>query len=163
MRMLTLLALFGALAFVNVRGVRAGTRVIETMTVAKLAPLLVLVMAGAFFIDGRALAWPGWPGNDAAGRSILLLIFAYSGVEVAIAPSGEVRGPAHTIPRAVFLARRAGIDAVGLAADIHPARVRAGDHMREAVATLLAVVDSYVLRRQPRDLEPPRPPTGPAR
>jgi amino acid transporter len=104
MRMLTLVALFGALATVNVRGVRAGTRVIETMTVAKLAPLLILVVAGAFFIDGSALAWPGWPGNDAVGRSILLLIFAYSGVEVAIAPSGEVRGPARTVPRAVFLA-----------------------------------------------------------
>ena len=103
-RVLALLVIFGALATVNVRGVRAGTRVIETMTAAKLAPLLILVVAGAFFVNPSALAWPGWPGNEAVGRSILLLIFAYSGVEVAIAPSGEVRRPAYTIPRAVFLA-----------------------------------------------------------
>ena len=34
----------------------------------------------------------------------LVLIFAYAGVEVALAPSGEVRNPAHTVPRAIFLA-----------------------------------------------------------
>lgn len=71
---------------------------------AALAPLLILVVAGVFFIDSSALSWPGWPGSEAVGRSILLLIFAYSGVEVAIAPSGEVRRPSYTIPRAVFLA-----------------------------------------------------------
>ena len=40
------------------------------------------------------------------GRSVLLLIFAYAGVEVALAPSGEVRNPSRTVPRAVFFALR---------------------------------------------------------
>jgi SanA protein len=61
------------------------------------------------------------------------------------------------LPRAVFLARRAGIEAVGVVADRRPGNVRGADHVREAVATLLAVVDSYVLRRQPRVLGPPQP------
>ena len=96
--------ILAALAAVNVRGVRLGTRLVESITVAKLLPLLVFVCVGVFFVDPAAIAWPGFPSADAIGRSVLLLIFAYSGVEVALAPSGEVRDPAHTVPRAVFLA-----------------------------------------------------------
>lgn len=103
-RMLAVLAIFGTLAAVNARGVRSGARLIETLTAIKLLPLLVFVGVGAFFVMPDALAWPGWPAGDALGRSVLLLIFAYAGVEVAIAPSGEVRHPAGTVPRAVFLA-----------------------------------------------------------
>jgi amino acid transporter len=103
-RTLVLAAVFVALAAVNARGVRSGARVIETVTVLKLLPLLVFVAVGAFFVNPAALAWPGWPGAEAVGRSVLLLIFAYSGVEIAVAPSGEISHPAGTLPRAVFLA-----------------------------------------------------------
>jgi len=103
-RVVTLAAIFGMLAALNARGVRQGARVIETMTVVKMLPLLTFVGAGAFFIDARALAWPGLPAADVVGRSALLLIFAFSGVEVAIAPSGEIRNPACTVPRALFTA-----------------------------------------------------------
>jgi basic amino acid/polyamine antiporter, APA family len=103
-RMLTLAAMFGALAALNARGVRSGTRLIETMTVVKMLPLLIFVGVGMFFVDSRALAWPGLPAADVVGRSALLLIFAFSGVEVAIAPSGEIRNPAYAVPRAVFTA-----------------------------------------------------------
>lgn len=103
-RVATLAAVFATLAALNARGVRSGTRVIELITVVKIAPLLVFVAVGAFFIDPRALAWPGWPSASVMGRSALLLIFAFSGVEVAIAPSGEIRNPAYTVPRAVFIA-----------------------------------------------------------
>jgi amino acid transporter len=103
-RAAALASLFATLAAVNARGVRAGTRVIETVTALKLVPLLLFVAVGLFHVDPAALHWPGLPGAEAVGRSVLLLIFAYSGVEVAIAPSGEIRNPARTIPRAVFLA-----------------------------------------------------------
>jgi basic amino acid/polyamine antiporter, APA family len=103
-RLLTLAAMFGALAALNARGVRSGTRLIETMTVVKMLPLLIFVGVGMFFVDAGALAWPGLPAADVVGRSALLLIFAFSGVEVAVAPSGEIRNPAYTVPRAVFTA-----------------------------------------------------------
>lgn len=54
------------------------------------------------------------------------------------------------LPRAIFLARRAGIDAVGLAPDTATPDRSLGDLVREAGATLVAVLDSYVLGRQPR-------------
>lgn len=103
-RVATLAAIFGILAALNARGVRHGARVIETMTVVKMLPLLAFVGVGAFFIDARALEWPGFPAVDVVGRSALLLIFAFSGVEVAIAPSGEIKNPARTVPRALFTA-----------------------------------------------------------
>src|SRR5207249_2453513 len=73
-----------ALAALNIRGVRLGTRLIETVTLTKLAPLLVFVAVGVFFIDPAAIALPGSLDVRAMGRGVLLLIFAYSGVEVAI-------------------------------------------------------------------------------
>lgn len=103
-RVAALAAILSLLAHQNARGVRLGTRLIEAVTVAKLAPLVIFVGVGAFFIDPAALAWPGWPARDAVGRTVLLLIFAYSGVEVALAPSGEVVRPERTVPRAVFAA-----------------------------------------------------------
>lgn len=103
-RVATLAAIFGMLAALNARGVRQGARVIETMTVVKMLPLLMFVGVGAFFIDARAIAWPGLPAVDVVGRSALLLIFAFSGVEVAIAPSGEIKNPSRTVPRALFTA-----------------------------------------------------------
>jgi len=99
-----ILAVFATLAFVNVRGVRAGISLVQAMTAAKLLPLALLIAAGAFAISPANLAWPGVPSGDALGGTVLLLIFAFVGVEVALAPSGEVRDPARTVPRAVFLA-----------------------------------------------------------
>lgn len=55
------------------------------------------------------------------------------------------------LPRAVFLARRAGIEAVGWTPAPDAARVPFAVTVRESLATLIAVVDSFVLRRQPRE------------
>lgn len=97
-------ATLALLAFVNVRGVKPGARLIEGVTIAKLLPLAVLIGAGVFAIDFQNLAWPGWPGGDALGSTVLLLIFAFAGIEVALVPSGEVREPARTVPLAIALA-----------------------------------------------------------
>ena len=92
------------LVAINTRGVRIGTRAVETMTLVKLAPLIIFIVAGIFFLRPEALAWPGWPQGDALGRSVLQLLFAFVGVEVALVPSGEVKTPARTVPRAIFIA-----------------------------------------------------------
>jgi amino acid transporter len=96
--------LFAALAAVNVRGVRTGARLVEIVTTAKLLPLAVLVLAGVWFIDASYLRWPQLPSVSAVGGTAIVLIFAFVGLEVALVPSGEVRDPARTVPRAVFSA-----------------------------------------------------------
>ena len=99
-----LASLFGALAFVNVRGVRSGSRVVQVVTVAKLLPLAILVVSGIWSIDPHALRWPGPPSLGALGRTSIILIFAFAGVEIAVAPAGEIRDPTRTVPRAIFTA-----------------------------------------------------------
>jgi len=99
-----ILATVGLLAFVNTRGVAIGARVIEGAVVAKLLPLAVFLAVGVFFVQPSALAWPGWPEGGPLGEAVLLLIFAFVGIEVALVPSGEVRDPRRTVPRAIYLA-----------------------------------------------------------
>jgi APA family basic amino acid/polyamine antiporter len=91
------------LVLINIRGVAIGARAVEAVTLIKLAPILIFVVAGIFFIRADMLTWPGWPHGDALGRSVLQLLFAFVGVEVALVPSGEVKNPARTVPRAIFI------------------------------------------------------------
>jgi SanA protein len=59
--------------------------------------------------------------------------------------------------RSLFLARHAGLDAVGAVADRRRYRGRARFAIREVGARAMAVVDAWVLRRGPRFLGPPIP------
>lgn len=103
-RAVVIFATAGLLAFVNVRGVKPGARLVEGITIAKLLPLALLIGVGAFSLHPANLAWPGWPSSDALGGSVLLLIFAFAGIEVALVPSGELRDPTRTVPRGIALA-----------------------------------------------------------
>src|ERR1700730_16051371 len=96
--------IYGTLVFINVRGVREGAGAVTVVTIAKLLPILLFVCVGIFFIQPAAIAWPGWPGSKPLGDSVILLIFAFVGIEVGLIPSGEVKNPARTVPRAAYLA-----------------------------------------------------------
>ena len=97
--------IFLAVAWINVRGVRQGTRLNVVLTVAKLAPLLLLLIGGLFAVRADNLRWTqGAPSAGDLSRASVILIFAFAGVESALVPSGEIRDSARTVPRAVFLA-----------------------------------------------------------
>lgn len=96
--------MFGILAAVNIRGVKIGSGVVQTVTLAKLTPLLILAVVGLFAIDAKNLTWPGMPSSSETARTAVILIFAFTGVESALTPSGEVKDPARTVPRSVFIA-----------------------------------------------------------
>ena len=103
MRIMVMLAVYGSLVLINIRGVRhAGA--ITVITVAKLLPLLLFICVGIFFIHTPNLAWSGWPSSKSLGDAVILLIFAFVGIEVALIPSGEVKNPARTVPRSAYLA-----------------------------------------------------------
>lgn len=104
-RVTILVGTFAFLAGVNVLGARQGNRLIAVVSVAKLLPLLVLLVAGLPQVEPSRLAWTSGPPAIAdLSRASVVLFFAYSGIESALVPSGEVRDPARTVPRAVFLA-----------------------------------------------------------
>ena len=102
-RAVLLIALYTVLAIVNVRGVRKGARLMELLTVSKLIPLVLLVVAGLFVLNPSYLKWTGVPPLEDIGRASLVLMFAFTGVEGPLTSSGEVRDPGRTVPRAVLL------------------------------------------------------------
>jgi amino acid transporter len=97
-----ILLVYAVLATINVRGVKMGSAVVQTVTAAKLMPLLILIGVGLFAINARNLAWTGTPPARDIARTAVLLTFAFIGIESALTPSGEVREPARTVPRALF-------------------------------------------------------------
>ena len=101
-RIVALAALYGVLAAVNVLGVRPGARLVVAATVAKLAPLLLLLAAGLPAVRWAALRWSESPVPAKVGEAALLLFFAFSGAEAAVSPSGEIVDPPRTIPRGLL-------------------------------------------------------------
>jgi amino acid transporter len=95
---------FAFWSIINVRGVGLGVRLNSIATVAKLLPLLLIALAGAFFVNPDNLRIEAMPPAADIARTSLLLIFAFAGIEVALVPSGEVRDTARTVPRAIALA-----------------------------------------------------------
>jgi amino acid transporter len=103
-RAVVILGAYAAFAGVNIRGVQVAARLIEGITVAKLAPLLLLAVGGLLLLRPANLAWHGIPTLGAVGQSALLVIFAFAGTEIAVTPGGEIKNPARTLPRAILLA-----------------------------------------------------------
>ena len=99
-----MLVVYLSLVIINFRGVRGGAGAVGAVTVAKLLPILLFVCVGIFFINRAKLGWSVWPSSKELGDSVLLLIFAFVGIEVALIPSGEVKNPSRTVPRAAYLA-----------------------------------------------------------
>jgi amino acid transporter len=99
-----LVLMFAVLAAVNIAGVRQGTALNTVATAAKLLPLLLLVLVGPFLVDPAHLSVVQAPPASAIARTSILLIFAFSGVESALMPSGEVKDVARTVPRAILIA-----------------------------------------------------------
>jgi basic amino acid/polyamine antiporter, APA family len=103
LRPLCLALVFATFAWINVRGVTIGTRLVEVITAIKLLPLLLLTVVGLFWVKPEHLALE-WAQPDRIGTASITLIFAFVGIEIALVPSGEIREPSRTVPRAVFLA-----------------------------------------------------------
>lgn len=93
-----------ALTAVNVIGVREAAHVSNLFTVGKIAPLLLFVVAGLFFLNPQTLTAHPVPGISDFSRAVLLLVFAFSGFEMAVIPTGEVRNPQKNIAFALLTA-----------------------------------------------------------
>lgn len=99
---LVYLSLFALNAF----GVKLGARAIAVLATLKLAPLFLLAVIGMFFVDWSLVSFSfgDVPSVSALGASMVLVMFAYSGMETALVPSGELRDPARNVPRATIAA-----------------------------------------------------------
>lgn len=100
----TIVGVLGAITLINYRGVSQGTRLIGVMTILKLVPLVIFLIAGvtaihpANFTTGTPITSGGF------GRAIILAVYAFTGMENVLCISGEVAKPERTIPRALAIA-----------------------------------------------------------
>jgi basic amino acid/polyamine antiporter, APA family len=95
-RFCVLTLLIGVLAYTNFRGVRAGAKVSNVFTVAKLVPLFLVAIAGAVYVFNhhQILSTTAVVGGLHPWlKAILILGFAYGGFEGALTPMSEATNP----------------------------------------------------------------------
>ena len=102
-RAIFIVALFAFLAIVNITGVRSGVRLFVFNTIAKLIPLMLLVIVGLFAINIENLAITEWPSLHNVGVGALVLFFAFAGAESALSSSGEIKNSRKTVPVGLLL------------------------------------------------------------
>jgi basic amino acid/polyamine antiporter, APA family len=99
------LAVAATVAFtvINVLGVRWGAAFAMVTTVAKLLPLLLFGLVGLAYLHPSNFS-PfipfGWSG---IGLAMAFGFFSFTGFEAVVIPTGEVRNPQRTIPRAMMI------------------------------------------------------------
>ncbi len=96
-----------ALVAVNIFGVKAAGRLNDVLTIAKLAPLLLIIFLGigSFFLSPHLLGnyTPLVPlGLNNFGTVMVLIFWAYAGFELGTLPSAEVADPKRNLPRAMI-------------------------------------------------------------
>jgi len=92
------------LMMINIMGIRQAAIVSNLFTVGKLIPLIIFVAAGLFYLNPQAFALGTRPTTGAFSQSVLLLIYAFTGFEMATIPVGEVRDPKRNLPHALLIA-----------------------------------------------------------
>jgi len=96
-----LVGITASLAWVNVRGIRQSAWVVNALTIGKLLPLAIFIIAGLSFIEpARLTALPPITMNQTS-TAALLLIFIFGGFDVVATPAGEAIDPRRHVPFAL--------------------------------------------------------------
>jgi len=90
-------------ATINLIGVRDVAVTTNILTVGKLAPLALLILVGCFFLDTRNLSFGPPPQPAAFSGAMLLLVYAYTGFEIAVIPAAEMNDPRRDLPAAILI------------------------------------------------------------
>ncbi len=96
-------ALTAGLAMLNYVGVQRSARVNTIFTISKLVAIGLFAVGGLFFVDKAAFTFPVFPDYAPFSQAVLLLIFTFSGFDVAAIPSGEVQEPQRTVPLSLLV------------------------------------------------------------
>lgn len=101
-RALLFLALIGFSAYINVRGVKQGMKLIKTITLIKLVPLFLLIVMSFWGSKLSNLRMDHLPPFQNFGEVFLILFFAFAGSESALNVGGEMKNPNRTAPLGVI-------------------------------------------------------------
>ncbi|MDF7811641.1 amino acid permease [Hymenobacter sp. YC55] len=103
-RAVLMAALIAGLTLLNLVGVRTASLVNNLFTVSKLLVLVLFTAVGLFFVDWQAFSFAVAPTYTNFSGAVLLLIFTFSGFDVAAIPAGEIQQPQRNVPFALFTA-----------------------------------------------------------
>ncbi|MGE5245219.1 MAG: APC family permease [Betaproteobacteria bacterium] len=140
-RALLLSTITAALAWVNVSGIRQSAWLVNVLTIGKLVPLAIFIVAGLWWMDATTLMPAGPVSLNQASTAALLLIFVYGGYDVVPVPAGEAVDPRRDVPFAL-VATIVTVTVVMTAAQVAaqgvlPDLASHGTPIADAAATLL--------------------------
>jgi amino acid transporter len=100
---ITVITLF--LTVVTFRGVKSSTFMSNLLAVAKLLPLTIFIIVGAFYINPQLFdLHQAPPAIPKFSSSMFVLIFAFTGFESILVNTGEMQNPKRNIPFALITA-----------------------------------------------------------
>jgi amino acid transporter len=99
-----IIAIVALLTLVNIAGVRDATIVSSLFTVGKLIPIIIFIAVGLFFIAPANYSFEQPPSYSVFSASVLTLVYAFTGFEMAVIPAGEIRDPRRNLPLAILTA-----------------------------------------------------------
>lgn len=102
-RLLFLFIIFFGLAYINIIGLKQGIGLVKFNTIAKLTPLLLLVLIGWKDVSFSNLYIDAMPSIRKLGETSLILFFAFQGAETGLIVGGEVINPKRAVPKAIFI------------------------------------------------------------
>src|SRR5438067_3995758 len=103
-RVIVIVLVVLALTAINVLGVRQAAIAGDVFTIGTLLPMLIFIAIGLFFLNPHAFALGARPATGAFSQSVLLLLYAFTGFEMATIPAGEIRNPQRNMPQALLIA-----------------------------------------------------------
>jgi amino acid transporter len=92
------------LTVLNIVGIRETTIATNIFAIGKLIPIALFIVVGLFFINAQNFSPPPQASYSAFSTSVLLLIYAFTGFEMAAIPAGEVQEPRLNLPFAFLIA-----------------------------------------------------------
>jgi amino acid transporter len=97
-RFATIIIVTLLLTYINHISVKNTARVSTVLTLAKLTPLVIFIIAGLFFLDLDLFIVKSAPAFPEFSNAVLLLVFAFGGFEAVLVNTGEIKNPSKTLP-----------------------------------------------------------------
>jgi APA family basic amino acid/polyamine antiporter len=102
-RVVVITSVVATIGWLNVRGVGITARVSNGLAIGKLVPLAIFIAVGLFFVQPARFSFTTWAPLHSFSQSVLLLLYAFTGFEMAVIPGGEIRNPRRTVPAALAI------------------------------------------------------------
>jgi APA family basic amino acid/polyamine antiporter len=103
-RVVLLSAIVAILLVINCVGIRTAAATSNVFTIAKLLGLGLFVMVGLAFVDWNRFGAAPVPESGSVSLAVLLLVYAFTGFEMASVPAAEANDPRRHLPVAILVA-----------------------------------------------------------